>query len=150
MVLGIEIPVDGFTVIAFLGVLVHWNRARWLRDLLRGVNADNSDGLQASRVLQEVRKSDNLFLTGFVPRVRLASRVSSRVNVYIMEKTDPTSIVTYAAFVVIFLSLLPFRLAGRHLYYSPGWPGIFLGIAALGICVVRRRRAVIRFIRGNR
>ena len=135
-VLGIAIPVDAFTAIAFLGVLVHWNRARWLRDLLRQVDADNSDGLQASRILKEARKSDNLFLRGFVPRVRLAPRVSSQMNVYIMEKDDPTSMVTYAAFVVILLSLLPFRLAGGHLYYSAGWPGVLLGIAALGICVL--------------
>lgn len=140
-VLGVDVPVDAFTAIAVLATLAHYSRASWLRSLLMQVSGDHADGLQARRVLQEVRKSDSVFLRGFIPRVRLATASTSRVKVYVMEKADPTSAVTYGAVAVIFLALLPFRLSHGHLIFSRGWPGICLAVAAAAFCVLNWQAA---------
>jgi hypothetical protein len=140
-ILGLEVPMDGFTGISVLATLVHFYRARWIRSLLLLVSVDQSDGLQVGRILQEVRKSDSLFLRGFIPRVRLGATLRNRVNVYVMEKTDPTSIVTYGANFITFFALLPFRVSSGHLLYSGGWPGICLTLAAPLFCVANWQAA---------
>jgi hypothetical protein len=72
----------------------------------------------AQRVLEQIRSTPNMFVFGMVPRVRR----KPGTNIYIMERSDPSTVFSYFALICFVVAMLPWYVTSSgSLQWATGW-----------------------------